>query len=105
MKKGLLLLLLLAPGLWGLGQERLTLEECYQLGEANYPLTRQRALIQKTREYTLANIAKGIYPQVVVSGTATYQSDVTKISIPPIAGMNINIPTVSKDQYKLYGEV
>ncbi len=75
------------------------------MGEANYPLTRQRALIQKTREYTLANIAKGIYPQVVVSGTATYQSDVTKISIPPIAGMNINIPTVSKDQYKLYGEV
>jgi outer membrane protein TolC len=105
MKKGMLLLLLLAPGFWGLGQGRLTLEECYQLGEANYPLTRQRALIEKTREYTLANIAKGIYPQIAVNGTATYQSDVTKISIPPVAGMNINIPTVPKDQYKLYGEL
>jgi outer membrane protein TolC len=101
----MLLLCWLAPGLWGLAQDRLTLAECYRLGEANYPLTRQRALIEKTRDYTLANIAKGVYPQVVVNGTATYQSDVTKITIPPIAGMNINIPTVPKDQYKLYGEV
>ncbi|HEY4110914.1 TolC family protein [Puia sp.] len=105
MKKGLLLLVLLVPVLWGLGQERLTLEECYRLGEANYPLTRQRALIERTREYTLANLAKGVYPQLAVSGLATYQSDVTKIDIPPVAGMNINIPTVPKDQYKLYGEV
>ncbi|HEY1214066.1 MAG TPA: TolC family protein, partial [Bryobacteraceae bacterium] len=64
-----------------------------------------RALIEKTRDYTLANIAKGVYPQLAVNGTATYQSDVTKIAIPPIAGININIPTVPKDQYKLYGEV
>ncbi|HEY4335522.1 MAG TPA: TolC family protein, partial [Puia sp.] len=104
-KRGMFLLCWLVPGLWGLGQGRLTLEECYRLGEANYPLTRQRALIQKTRDYTLANIAKGIYPQLAVNGTATYQSDVTKITIPPIGGLNINIPTVPKDQYKLYGEV
>jgi len=101
----MLLLCWLVTGLWGLGQGRLTLEDCYRLGEANYPLTRQRALIQKTRDYTLANIAKGVYPQLAVNGTATYQSDVTKIAIPPIAGININIPTVPKDQYKLYGEV
>jgi outer membrane protein TolC len=83
----------------------LTLEQCYQLAEANYPLTRQRALIEKTKEYTLDNIRKGIYPQFAVSGTATYQSDVTKISLPPIPGYNFSIPAVSKDQYKLYGEV
>jgi outer membrane protein TolC len=105
MKKSLFLLGLLVTALWGSGQQRLTLDECYGLAEANYPLTRQRALIEKTREYTLANIAKGVYPQLAVNGTATYQSDVTKISIPPVAGFNINIPTVPKDQYKLYGEV
>ena len=104
-KRGMLLLCWLVPGLWGLGQARLTLEDCYRLGEANYPLTRQRELIQRTRDYTLSNIAKGIYPQFLVNGSATYQSDVTRISIPPIAGININIPTVPKDQYKLYGEV
>jgi outer membrane protein TolC len=105
LKRGLLLLGLLASAGWVLGQERLTLGECYQLGEANYPLTRQRALIERTRDYNLANIAKGIYPQLAVSGTATYQSDVTKITLPPIGGVNLNIPTVPKDQYKLYGEV
>ncbi len=83
--------------------QSLTLEQCYQLAETNYPLTRQRTLIEKTKEYTLDNIRKGIYPQLAVSGTATYQSDVTKISLPP--GLNYNIPSVSKDQYKLYGEV
>ena len=105
MKKGIFLLGLLSTALWGLGQQRLTLGECYRLAEANYPLTRQRALIEKTRDYTLANIGKGVYPQLAVNGTATYQSDVTKITIPPVSGFNINIPTVSKDQYKLYGEV
>jgi len=83
--------------------QSLTLEQCYQLAETKYPLTRQRALIEKTKEYTLDNIRKGIYPQFAVNGTATYQSDVTKISLPP--GLNTTIPTVSKDQYKLYGEV
>jgi outer membrane protein TolC len=107
MKKGIFLLGLLLPGWLGAvhAQDRLTLEDCYRLAEANYPLTRQRALIEKTRDYTLANIGKGVYPQLAVNGSATYQSDVTKIAIPPIAGININIPTVQKDQYKLYGEV
>ncbi len=86
-------------------QVRLTLDQCYRLAEANYPLTRQRALIRKTREYTIANVAKGVYPQLDVEGTGTYQSDITRIDIPPIAGQTINIPTVPKDQYKLYGEV
>ncbi|HTI07572.1 MAG TPA: TolC family protein [Puia sp.] len=77
-----------------------TLEQCYQLAEATYPLSRQRGLIEKTKEYTIENLSKGVYPQFNVSGTATYQSDVTKISVP-----GYTIPTVSKDQYKLYGEV
>src|SRR5277367_1744689 len=61
----------------------LTLMECYHLAEANYPLTRQRALIEKTRDYSIANVAKGIYPQLDVNGTATYQSTVTSLSFPP----------------------
>src|SRR5882724_6674293 len=101
-----ILLLFLPPGRsFAQPPQALTLEQCYQLAEANYPLTRQRALIEKTKEYTLDNIRKGIYPQLVVNGSATYQSDVTKVSLPPIPGFNFTVPTVSKDQYKLYGEV
>src|SRR5580704_435005 len=86
-------------------QSTLTLEQCYRLAESNYPLTRQRALITGTRDYNISNIAKSIYPQLNVNGTATYQSAVTDITIPPINGYKINIPTVPKDQYKLYGEI
>src|ERR1700722_2783068 len=83
---------------------QLTLEECYHLAEANYPLTRQRALIEKTRDYTIANVAKGIYPQLNVNGTATYQSAVTSLNFPPSLGLPLDI-TLPKDQYKVYGEV
>jgi outer membrane protein TolC len=100
-----LLLLLLPLGKAHAQQPPLTLEQCYQLAEANYPLTRQRALIEKTKEYNLDNIRKGVFPQFAVSGSATYQSDVTKISLPPVPGFNFSIPAVPKDQYKLYGEV
>lgn len=82
----------------------LTIEQCYQLATANYPLTRQRELIEKTRDYTIANIAKGVYPQIDVNGTATYQSTVTSLSLPPSSGIPLNI-TLPKDQYKIYGEI
>jgi outer membrane protein TolC len=84
---------------------RLTLEQCYQLGQANYPLSRQHDLIRQSKEYSVENISKGIYPQVNINGSATYQSDVTKVSFPPINGLNIEIPTVPKNQYRIYGEV
>jgi outer membrane protein TolC len=87
-------------GAQGTAVQPLTLQECYTLAEANYPLTRQHGLIAKTERYTIDNLSKGVYPQLAVSGSATYQSDVTSVSIP-----GYNIPTVSKDQYKVYGEV
>src|SRR6185437_292833 len=85
-------------------KRQLTLEQCYQLAESNYPLTKQRALIEKTRDYTIANIAKGEYPQFNVNGQATYQSAVTSLALPPGSGIPFNI-TVPKDQYNLHGEV
>src|SRR5260370_32564011 len=101
---GLLLLFLPLGKSFAQTAQPLTVEQCYQLAEANYPLTRQRALIEKTKEYNLDNIRKGVFPQFTVSGSATYQSDVTKVSLPPIPGSNFSVPSVSTDQYKLYGE-
>lgn len=84
--------------------KQLTLDDCYHLAEANYPLTRQRELIQKTRDYTIANIAKGVYPQLNVNGQATYQSTVTSLSLPPSLGIPLDI-TLPKDQYNVHGEI
>ena len=81
---------------------QLTLNDCYKLAEQNYPLIKQRELIGKTADYTIENIQKGYLPQLNINGQATYQSAVTAI---PIKLPGFNIPTLSKDQYKLYGEL
>jgi outer membrane protein TolC len=80
----------------------LTLEECYTLARQHYPMVKQLALIERMQDFTVSNAAKGTLPQLSVGGQATYQSAVTRI---PIEVPGLNIPTLSKDQYKIFGEV
>ncbi|MEJ0031430.1 MAG: hypothetical protein WDO15_14115 [Bacteroidota bacterium] len=61
--------------------QQLTLDECYEKARQNFPLIRQKSLLVSTRDFTVANARSGYLPQLSVNGTATYQSDVTKISI------------------------
>lgn len=82
--------------------QSLRLEDCYQLAKQNYPLVKQRELIQRSKEYTVANATKAYFPQISIQGQASYQSDVTSV---PITIPGMSIPTLSKDQYKLYGEL
>ncbi|MBL0310924.1 MAG: TolC family protein [Bacteroidetes bacterium] len=83
--------------------ETLTLDGCYILAQENYPLFKQRDLIGKSKAYNIDNAKMGYLPQVNISAQATYQSDVTKIALPPSVPITIEPP--NKDQYKLYGEV
>lgn len=87
---------------YGQDQKVLQLADCYTLARQNYPLIKQRELIEKSGAYSLENIAKGNLPQINISGQVTYQSDVTKI---PIQIPGVDIPPLPQDQYKLYGEV
>ena len=103
MKKLLLLFFLSFFGKYiRVNAQSLTLEKCYQLAEQHYPIAKQRDLIAKTTEYSIKNAQKGYLPQINVAGQATYQSDVTGI---PVRLPGIDIPMLSKDQYKVYGEV
>ena len=83
-------------------QSPLTLEECHALARNNYPLIQQKQLIAQSKEYTIANVRSGYLPQVSVNAQATYQSEVTRV---PIAVPGFGIEPLSKDQYKIYGEV
>jgi outer membrane protein TolC len=78
----------------------LTIEECYTLARQNYPLVKQQELIVKTKDYSVENASKGYLPQLNIGGQASYQSAVTEIPI-----KLPNVTTISKDQYKLYGEL
>ena len=80
----------------------ITIDECYQWSRENYPLIKQLDLIDQTTQFSLANAANGKLPRITLNGQATYQSDVTQL---PIENPNFEIPTLDKDQYKIYAEI
>ncbi|MFA5327144.1 MAG: TolC family protein [Prolixibacteraceae bacterium] len=82
-----------------MAQENVTLEQCQTWARENHPVLKQLDLYQQLLALKNENNATSYLPQVSLNGQATYQSDVTKIgiSIP-----NMAIPTVDKDQYKVY---
>ena len=84
----------------------LSLEECYQLSKANFPAIKKMDLIARTGAGDIQNAGKRFLPQVNFSGQATYQSQTVSFSdalgsLP--AG--IELPSISKDQYRVQGEV
>ncbi len=99
MKKLVILNLIFLCNLVAFAQ--ITIHDCYEKAQANYPLIKQYGLIEKSKEYNLSNAGKGYLPQITFSGKATYQSDVTKIPIDfsQLGIQGISIPTLSKDQY------
>jgi outer membrane protein TolC len=82
--------------------DSLTLDQCYTLARHHTPQSKQQGLLQQSASYTLENAARAYLPQVSLYGQATYQSEVTQV---PINVPGQDIPVLSKDQYKLYGEV
>lgn len=102
MGKSLLILYFIAIPFVNFAQGTLTLEQCYEAARNNFPLIKQKALIEQSKDFSIANVRSGFLPQVSINAQATYQSDVTQI---PIAAPGFNIEPLSKDQYKVYGEV
>lgn len=94
-----LLLFLLSIGLQG---QTLSLDSCLQWARQNYPSIKQLDLIAQSENYSVSNVRKAYLPQFQLAGQATYQSDVTSL---PIQIPNMNIPELSKDQYRVYGEI
>lgn len=100
MKRNLLLILCICMGIHSYAQ--LTLEECQQKAQANYPLSLQYQLIERSTSYTLANAAKGNLPQISLHGKVSYQSDATTL---PFTLPNLDFQGMSKDQYQIMMEV
>src|SRR5262245_19544566 len=83
-------------------QERLTLQQAYDLAQQHYPMIRQKDLVRRTATLNIENIGKGYLPQLNITGQATYQSEVTSIPV-KVPGIDIDAP--SKDQYKIQAEL
>lgn len=78
-------------------QQKLTLEECYNLAYKNYPLAKQTNLLQQKKEFEIDAINKGKLPKIDLNAQATYQSEVTQL---PIKIPNVTVNPLNKDQYR-----
>ena len=76
-------------------QQKITLQECYDLVQQNYPLAQQTMLLEKQTNFSLEALKTEKLPQFDLASQATYQSDVIEVPIP-----NSNITPLNKDQYR-----
>ncbi|MFD2915755.1 TolC family protein [Psychroserpens luteus] len=93
--KKLTIILIFIITLPSVAQQSITLEECYNLVTANYPLAKQSQLLDAQNKLDKAIISTSKLPQFSLDAQATYQSDVIEIPIP-----NANIEPLNKDQYR-----
>ncbi len=78
MEHRILSLLLMVATALGASAQTLTLGECEQRARSNYPVAKQKGLVDLTAGYTVDNIAKQWLPQLSVSGNFAGFTDVTK---------------------------
>ncbi|HLV14195.1 MAG TPA: TolC family protein [Xanthomarina sp.] len=76
-------------------QQQITLETCYQLVSENYPLVKQKALLESKNELELKAIDAGKLPQFDFDAQAAYLSDVTQVPLP-----NTGVEPPNNDQYR-----
>lgn len=57
---------------------QLSIDNCYSKAMRNYPLVRQYNLIENSKELNLSNASKSWFPQLTLSGRASWQSDITE---------------------------
>ncbi len=99
--KKLLLILFILPSFLAFAQTEISLDECYLWARENYPNLKKSEINKEISGLKIENIKTNFLPKATLKGQATYQSEVTKIDIPL---PNVEIPSMSKDQYKLYLE-
>ncbi len=84
------------------GQDQVTLTRVLEATRSNHPLGKISGYTNSQNEYVQKNIRSQNLPQIVLSGQATYQSDVTQIGTDvPVLG----IEPLSLDQYQAKGEI
>jgi len=97
MMKSLSLFIIFLSVLSITAQQKLNLEECYELVNKNYPLAKQNDLLSKQNDLDLEVINTGKLPKLDLSAQATYQSDITEL---PISIPNVTVESPNNDQYK-----
>lgn len=83
---------------------QLSLDDCQQLAEKNYPLLKKYDLIGQTTQYTVKNIQQGYLPHIAVTGQATVQNDVPTLPgalDQMLTAQGMEVKGLKKDQYRV----
>ncbi len=70
----------------GEAQQSWTMEQLIEKAVVNYPATKQKDYVRSLGKVNEKSIQQNEYPQVSITGQATYQSEVTKFDFPGIEG-------------------
>lgn len=65
----------------------LTLAECQKLAAEHYPIARQKEYYEHIARNNIQALNMSYFPQLMVQGQATYQSEVTQLDLPVSPGM------------------
>ncbi|HEY5823799.1 MAG TPA: hypothetical protein VIT44_05520, partial [Cyclobacteriaceae bacterium] len=58
----------------------LVIDSCYAMAKRNYPIIKQFALIEKSKEFTLSNANKAYLPQISITGIGGYIGGLPNLS-------------------------
>ncbi|MDD3511860.1 MAG: TolC family protein [Fermentimonas sp.] len=98
----LFLIVLISMNSFFVSAQIITIDEVQEKAEANYPAIARYDIIEKTKEFNIANANKAYLPQGTLSAQGTWQSDVTSIDLNM---PNVEIPTIDQDQYRIVAEL
>lgn len=65
----------------------LTLTQCQEMATGHYPVARQKEYYEHIARNNIEALNMSWFPQLTVQGQATYQSEVTELSLPSSPGM------------------
>ncbi len=94
MKTRIIILVILLYSIQSWSQQ-ITLESCYQLVKENYPLAKQKAILNNQNTLELDAIDTKKLPQLDFDAQAVYLSDVTQIPLP-----DTGVEPPNNDQYR-----
>lgn len=98
MKK--ILIFLLFATLSNMATSQISIEHCQKKAKENYPTFRNTGILEKTSVFSIKNANKNYLPQLNFSAKASYQSDVTSLDIQMPFAIDLDLPTMPKDQYQ-----
>lgn len=84
--------------------QTLSLDECQQLAQDNYPLIKQYDLISQTTDLSVSNISKGWLPQISAIAQVSVQNDVMTLPAPleaMLSQQGYDVKGLSKTQYRV----